>query len=63
MRGIIPSLNTPFTQDGALDIPSLRKLVQHTIDSGCAGMLGLAVAGEYETLSYEEKRTPRRNLT
>ena len=57
MRGIIPSLNTPFTQDGALDIPSLRKLVQHTVDSGCAGMLGLAVAGEYETLSYKEKRT------
>ena len=57
MRGIIPSLNTPFTQDGALDIPSLKKLVQHTINSGCAGMLGLAVAGEYETLSYKEKRT------
>ena len=51
MNGIIPSLNTPFTEDGSLDIYSLRKLVNHTIDSGCAGMLGLAVAGEYQTLT------------
>ena len=55
MKGIIPSLNTPFTQDGALDIPSLRKLVRHTINSGCVGMLGLAVAGEHQTLTYKEK--------
>ena len=57
MNGIIPSLNTPFTNDGQLDIFSLRKLVQHTIDSGCTGMLGLAVAGEYQTLTNKEKDT------
>ena len=57
MNGIIPSLNTPFTNDGKLDVHSLRKLVNHTVNSGCTGMLGLAVAGEYQTLTNKEKKT------
>ena len=48
MKGILPSLNTPFTNSGELDLDSLTRLVQHTIMSGCGGMLGLAVAGEYD---------------
>ena len=55
MKGIIPSLNTPFSKKGNLDHNSLAKLVEHTIKSGCNGMLGLAVAGEGESLSFEEK--------
>lgn len=55
MKGIVPSLNTPFLEDGSVDQASLRKLVNHTVDAGCGGMLGLAVAGEYSTLSLSEK--------
>lgn len=55
MRGIVPSLNTPFMHDGAVDHASLRKLINHTVDAGCGGMLGLAVAGEHTTLSLSEK--------
>ncbi len=55
MKGIVPSLNTPFDADNAIDHSSLRRLVNHTIASGCGGMLGLAVAGEYPTLTREEK--------
>ena len=55
MKGILPSLNTPFTNSGELDLDSLTRLVQHTIMSGCGGMLGLAVAGEYDTLNFDEK--------
>ncbi len=55
MKGIVPSLNTPFDADNAIDHGSLRKLVDHTIDAGCGGMLGLAVAGEHPTLTYDEK--------
>ena len=51
MKGILPSLNTPFTNSGELDLDSLTRLVEHTIISGCGGMLGLAVAGEHNTLS------------
>ena len=55
MKGIVPSLNTPFDKDGAVDHDSLRKLVNHTVNAGCGGMLGLAVAGEQSTLTQAEK--------
>ena len=55
MKGIVPSLNTPFDEDGEVDHASLRRLVNHTVDAGCGGMLGLAVAGEHSTLSHGEK--------
>ena len=55
MKGILPSLNTPFTNSGELDLASLTRLVEHTILSGCGGMLGLAVAGEHTTLNFDEK--------
>ena len=55
MKGILPSLNTPFTNSGELDLDSLTRLVEHTIISGCGGMLGVAVAGEHNTLNFDEK--------
>ena len=55
MYGIVPSLNTPFGASGALDLSSLSRLVEHTVSTGCGGMLGLAVAGEHNTLNYTEK--------
>jgi len=57
MRGIIPSLHTPFCRDNKVDILSLQKLIDHTIVSGCAGMLVGAVAGENVSLSLDEKET------
>ena len=55
MRGIIPSLHTPFSKDNKIDLNSLKKLIDHTISSGCAGMLVGAVAGENASLSFDEK--------
>ena len=55
MRGIIPSLHTPFCRDNKVDILSLQKLIDHTIVSGCTGMLVGAVAGENASLSLDEK--------
>ncbi|MGI9391178.1 MAG: dihydrodipicolinate synthase family protein [Boseongicola sp.] len=55
MKGIVPSLNTPFDADNAIDHCSLRRLVNHTVEAGCGGMLALAVAGEYPTLTQDEK--------
>ena len=55
MYGIVPSLNTPFDASGELDLSSLSRLVEHTVSTGCGGMLGLAVAGEHNTLNYTEK--------
>ena len=56
LRGIIPSLHTPFNQDNSLDLVSLKKLVEHTIMTRCAGMLVGAVAGETSSLSVQEKQ-------
>ena len=55
MRGIIPSLHTPFSKDNEIDLYSLKKLIDHTISSGCTGMLVGAVAGENASLSFDEK--------
>ena len=55
MKGIVPSLNTPFDANGGLDLLSVRRLVNHTVDAGCGGMLALAVAGEHATLTLAEK--------
>jgi dihydrodipicolinate synthase/N-acetylneuraminate lyase len=56
LRGIIPSLHTPFLEDNSVDLNSLRKLVDYTIQTGCAGMLVGAVAGETSSLSIDEKQ-------
>ena len=55
MQGIIPSLHTPFNEKNEIDIVSLRKLIDNTVVTGCAGMLVGAVAGENGSLSFDEK--------
>ncbi len=44
-RGIIPSMNTPFLYDGAIDGEGIRRSVDAAVDAGVAGLLVLAVAG------------------
>ena len=56
LRGIIPSLHTPFLEDNSLDLNSLKKLIDHTILTECSGMLIGAVAGETSSLSINEKK-------
>lgn len=56
MRGIVPSLHTPFDADGAIDEIALHRLVDRTVSAGCAGMLVGAVAGEVGSLTASERR-------
>ena len=55
LNGIAPSLHTPFNLDKSIDFESLKKLLDHTINSKCSGMLVGAVAGETQNLRFEEK--------
>ncbi len=55
-RGIVPSMNTPFLQDGTIDVEGIRRCAESTIQAGVAGMLILAVAGETASLDQQEKR-------
>jgi len=56
LRGIVPSLNTPFDAGGAVDLAGVGRLVDHCVDSRCAGLLCLAVAGEAASLTADEAR-------
>ncbi|HVT73655.1 MAG TPA: dihydrodipicolinate synthase family protein [Lacunisphaera sp.] len=52
LRGsaIVP-LMTPFTPDGAVDEPAVRRLVDHVIAGGCQGILLCGTTGEFASLS------------
>ena len=56
LRGIVPSMNTPFLLDGAIDVHSVRRSAEAVVQAGVAGMLVLAVAGETASLDQAEKR-------
>ena len=56
LRGIITVLNTPFSEDDAVDLSSLRKNVRYAIQSGVVGFLVPAMAGEVDKLSSEERQ-------
>ncbi len=55
MRGIVPSLNTPFDRDGRIDEAAVARLTERSIASGAVGLLIIAVAGEQASLSRAEK--------
>jgi 4-hydroxy-tetrahydrodipicolinate synthase len=48
LRGIVTVLNTPFTEEDALDLPGLRRNVQGAIRAGVAGFLVPAMASEVD---------------
>ena len=39
LRGIVPSLNTPFTDADEIDEDGLRREVDHVVAAGCVGIL------------------------
>ena len=55
LRGIVPMLVTPFAADGALDEPSLERLVRDQLEAGADGLAVLGLGGEGAYLSVEER--------
>jgi 4-hydroxy-tetrahydrodipicolinate synthase len=55
MRGIVPSLNTPFDGNDRVDEAAVARLVERSIAAGVAGLLIVAVAGEQASLLRAEK--------
>jgi len=45
---------TPFTSTGAVDVGSLKRLVEYQIESGVDGLVPCGTTGESSTLSHEE---------
>ena len=55
LRGIVTVLNTPFTAQDGVDLPSLRRNVRRALAAGVAGFLVPALAGEVGKLSEAER--------
>ncbi len=54
-KGSIPALVTPF-KDGAVDYPTLERLVNWQIEQGSNGLVPVGTTGESPTLSHEEHK-------
>lgn len=55
LHGVNPILPTPFDADGALDLASLERLVDHVADVGADGVAILGFLGEAHKLSGAER--------
>jgi 4-hydroxy-tetrahydrodipicolinate synthase len=56
IRGSIPALVTPF-KNGALDLVTLKKLVDWHVAQGSTGIVPVGTTGESPTLSHAEHQT------
>jgi 4-hydroxy-tetrahydrodipicolinate synthase len=56
IKGIIPAVVTPMTEDQELDERGLEVLLDHLIRAGVDGVFTVGTAGEFWALGFEEKR-------
>jgi 4-hydroxy-tetrahydrodipicolinate synthase len=56
LSGVLVALATPFTPDGSVDEPTLRALVDRTINGGVHGVVACGSTGEFSALSGDERR-------
>ncbi|MDP4507112.1 dihydrodipicolinate synthase family protein [Nonomuraea turcica] len=55
LSGLIPILATPFTQEGELDVPSLRRLAEWQLSAGADGVAVFGMASEGFALTAAER--------
>jgi 4-hydroxy-tetrahydrodipicolinate synthase len=56
IRGSIPALITPMLEDGKVDYPTLRKLIDWHVSEGTDGLVIVGTSGESPTVTVEEHR-------
>ena len=54
IKGIIPPIVTPITEDEKVDEASLRKVVDFVIEGGCSGILAFGSNGEFYMMEEGE---------
>jgi 4-hydroxy-tetrahydrodipicolinate synthase len=54
LRGSIPAIVTPMHEDGSLDLPAFRKLIDWHVEEGTDGLVVVGTSGESATLDVEE---------
>ena len=55
LSGVLTALTTPFNQDESIDIATLRKVVDRSIDAGVNGVVAAGSTGEVGALSSDER--------
>lgn len=55
LRGVLTALSTPFSQDETIDVDTLRRIVDRSIDAGVDGVVAAGSTGEVGALSSEER--------
>lgn len=60
-RGTAPALVTPFTEEGNIDEPAMRRLIDRQIEGGVEALVILGTTGENATI-WPEERTRIVNL-
>ena len=63
VHGLVPILATPFEPDGALDRPSLRRLVEFQLASGVDGVAVFGMASEGFALTTDDRRRILQTVT
>lgn len=56
IRGLIPAMITPMTENEDLDEAGLKDLIDQLIDRGVHGIFTIGTAGEFWALTVEEKK-------
>lgn len=56
IRGIIPAMITPMTEDEELDEKGFQRIIDGLIDAGVHGIFTVGTAGEFWALTVEEKK-------
>jgi len=55
MLGMMPAMNTPFTEDDSIDFEGLQKHIDNAIEAGICGFLIPVVASEVNKLTFTER--------
>jgi 4-hydroxy-tetrahydrodipicolinate synthase len=56
LRGVLPALVTPLTEEGTVDEPAVERLVDHVLAGGVSGLVPLGSTGETASLDEPARR-------
>ncbi len=56
LRGVLPALVTPLTEEGQVDEPAVERLVEHVLAGGVSGLVPLGSTGETASLDEPARR-------
>ncbi|QIK84239.1 dihydrodipicolinate synthase family protein [Sanguibacter sp. HDW7] len=62
LTGIVPPIATPFTADGDIDVPSLRRTVDHLVEGGVHGIFALGSTAEVAYLDDAQRELVLRTV-